>query len=375
VTDDDAGVVGGPDPSRRVPTAGPPAAFLDELAAAFRRLSPQGSADWNFSDAFGRLEAAQGDLDREAAASKPDGGDPGASGADAGGGPPSPAADEAGGHSRSRVPANRNPRVLAEAWLDSRIRSGAEDAARRVIAVGPVHESVAATVEAFRFLAARVQRLEDAAARGTAPIDGLAWLVDPPPLDRWVDQAVLWLTDPGPGGAGPDGDGGHGSIVDGDGIGPVVVAECGTGELAVALGGAGLAVRAAEPRGTVAWQAAEAGVDVHVGQAAELLEAAPLGSLGGVVLAGVIDRVSLDQQVQLLALATDRLATGAPLLVVGTRPDAAVYGWPAVARDLVPGRPLHPETWQLLLDRAGYTDVAVVDNAAAGDTYAVRGRR
>ncbi|HVX22277.1 MAG TPA: hypothetical protein VHB02_13075 [Acidimicrobiales bacterium] len=374
MTDHDAGVDAGSDPRRRDPAGGPPPAFLEELAAAFRRLSPQGTAGWNFSDAFGRLERVRDDLTADRAGPSPAGtatatsGEPGDATAGrvqrggpgigpGGAGPAGAGPDGDGGPERGarpRIPPHRNPRVLAEAWLDTRIRFLAEGAVRRLLPPELAHESVSATVEALRFLSARVQQLEDAAAARNRPVDGLAWLVDPPALDRWAGPAVAWF---------------------GPATGPVVVGECGAGELAVALAGAGLTVRGAEPRGAVAWRAAEAGVDVHVGEVLDLLRSVPAGSLGGLVLAGVVDRVPLDQQLQLLATGTERLAPAAPVLVVGTRPDAVADGWAAVARDLLPGRPLHPETWRLLLERAGYTDVDVVQNDDAPGTYGVRGRR
>ena len=136
-----------------------------------------------------------------------------------------------------------------------------------------------------------------------------------------------------------------------------------------------MAVRGAEPRGAVAWEAAQKGLEVHVGSVAELLESLPTGSLGGMVLAGVSDRAPVEELVELLEVATDRLVPGGPLVVVGTRPEAVVEGWRAVARDLLPGRPLHPETWELLLDRAGYSDTGRLGPIDGGITYAVRGRK
>jgi hypothetical protein len=60
-------------------------------------------------------------------------------------------------------------------------------------------------------------------------------------------------------------------------------------------------------------------------------------------------------------------------MIIGTRPAVVEEEWDAVARDLVPGRPLHPETWEMLLARAGYVDVTTV--VGTGSTYAVRGRQ
>ena len=98
----------------------------------------------------------------------------------------------------------------------------------------------------------------------------------------------------------------------------MVHGECGDGELALALMAAGLPC-GAEPRRAVAWRAAERGVDVHLGPVPRSCwPSVPAGTLGGVVLSGVVDRLTVEDLVALLALATDRLGEGAPLVVVGT---------------------------------------------------------
>jgi hypothetical protein len=339
VTDVGTGTSGAqstPDPDRKSESSSPPSplpsppspAFLDDLAAAFRRLRPQGTDRWNFSDAFGRLEKA----------TVPDPPPP----------PPPPPPVPRGA---VREAADRHLLSRIEPWIAARAATAAGDATREELrkGLGAVREGFAAMVEALRFLAARVEELEGRRDRRDDPVDGMAWLVEPPATDEWAAAAVEWM-----GAAG----------------GPVVVGECGRG-VARSLAGAGLSVRVAEPRGAVAWGAAEAGLDVHVGSVHELLESLPSASLGGVVL--VVDRAPVDEQVGLLATATDRLGDGGTVMVIGTRPAVVDERWGPVARDLVPGRPLHPETWELLLTRAGYVDVATV--VGTGSTYAVRGRR
>lgn len=308
----------------------PPRAFLEELGAAFQRLRPQGSHRWNFGGAFRQLETV---VRRGVRLSEPDA---------------PPLANGSGG---------RRDQALAQ--LDQAVGrlfgNRVEDSVRRSLrdVVGPaledVHEALGATTEAFRFLSARVEALEAAAARRTAPVEGLAWLVPPPDLAPWTDAIVGWM-------AGVTGE--------------VLVGECGDGGLPGALARAGCRVRAAEPRGAVALAASESGVDVHLGPIAELLASRPPGELGGLVLAGVVDRSPIEDVVDLLALATDRLAAGATLVVVGSAPSA----WGPVALDLLPGRPLHPATWSLLLSRRGYRDLETV----AADpplAYAVRAIR
>jgi hypothetical protein len=51
------------------------------------------------------------------------------------------------------------------------------------------------------------------------------------------------------------------------------------------------------------------------------------------------------------------LADGARLVVVSGHPSAQPRS--VVETDLAPGRPLHPETWQYLLDARGFRNVEV----------------
>ena len=127
--------------------------------------------------------------------------------------------------------------------------------------------------------------------------------------------------------------------------------------------------------GAFAWAAAGRGLRVHLGGVAPYLESLGEGSLSGIVLSGVLDRVALEDQVGLVDLAAGRLAAGGALVLIGTRPAAAASGRDALAQDLLPGRPLHPETWALLLDRAGFGAVEPLEAPeGTADIYAVGGR-
>ena len=158
----------------------PPPEFLAELAEAFRRLRPQGSAEWNFSDAFTRLETQFGS-GRGAVQGLPvrPGSAPAA--------PPSEGRGATGwcrpawpiGCSTGRWPTD------CSAGSTSAPTAAARRATEEALAEGlaGVAGGFDATVEAFRFLAARVEGLEDAAGtRRASAVDGVAWLVPPPAL-------------------------------------------------------------------------------------------------------------------------------------------------------------------------------------------------
>ena len=319
-------------PRRRSPLPSPPSpAFLEDLAAAFRRLRPQGTDRWNFSAAFGRLEK----VDRA--------------------GPPAAATAAAPApRGAVREAADRHLLSRIEPWIAARAATAAGDATREELrkGLGAVREGFAAMVEALRFLAARVEELEGRRDRRDNPVDGMAWLVEPPATDEWAAAAVEWMGTAG---------------------GPVVVGEC--GRRSGPARWPAPACRSGWPSRGARWRGARRrrGSTSMSDRSASCSSPLPSGSLGGVVLAGVVDRVPVDEQVDLLATATDRLGDGGAVMIIGTRPEVVAEAWDAVARDLVPGRPLHPATWEMLLARAGYVDVATV--VGAGSTYAVRGRR
>jgi hypothetical protein len=312
--------------------------LVDELHAAFTRHRPQGSARWNFTDAFNRLEREFG--------------------AWVTGSPfviaPGPIADGAPGAARGT---GRARQLLHRLIRPDRVQSVPDTASIQGDGRGRVESGFDATLEALRYLAVRVGALEDALARRDDPIDGLAHLIEPPDLGPWTETLTAWLTETGP-------------------VGEVLHAECGDGALIEALGAVGFSARGAEPRGTPASSAIERGLRVSIEGAHRCLSDTAPGSLGALVLSGVVDRLALDRTIELLDLAADRLAEGAPIVVLAGDPAAVATGWSVPARDLLPGRPLHPQTWELLLGRAGFAGITVL--AAPGPVdpaHAVTGRR
>lgn len=296
----------------------------DELAALFRRYEPLGTLPWNFAAAFEQLYA----LVEQVAGAEPE--------------PPR----------RTRV-ANR---TLAALDLPTHPATHGQVAEVR----HRLDEGLEATMEALRFLAARIERLEGASASRSTPVDGMAWLVEPPDLLPWRPWLLEWLATPLPG--------------------ALALAECGDGRLGSALGESlGVTVNGVEPRGPLALAAARRGLAVHAGPVIEWLGEAQ--GLGALVLSDAVDRLAREDLVQLVALAVQALAADGWLVVIGRHAERS--GWSAAANDLLPGRPLHPETWQLLLERAGLDGVAVARGPgpsgptapAAPATYAVRGRR
>ncbi len=202
-------------------------------------------------------------------------------------------------------------------------------------------------VEAFRFLSARVATLEERLAHQDRPVEGAAWLVPARELGEWVEPVARHVLDRSPGGT-------------------IVHADCGEGTLLRAMRERGADAHGVEPRGAVALRALEGGCAVTIAEAAEHLSSRASGSLGGMVLSGVIDRIPVHAAVTLLVECRRTLMLGAPIVVVSEAPRSAEQ-WGPTARDLSGARPLHRETWELLLERSGFVEIAFVAGARDAD--------
>ena len=319
----------GPGPAG--PAEDGPAADEVELLAAFDRLSPQGSLGWALTDSLRRLEEPTAGP----AATAPWRGLP----------------DDLWERGRA---AKAGQRMMGD--VVDRLAELMDANARAVLEAGDreLRDRLVAAWDAVRFLAARVDRLE----RRVDPVDDL--LLDPADLVAATDTSA-WAAD-APSWFGP-GEGGR----------PVLVGES-CAPLAEALRGAGHRVVAVEPRGVDAWRSAGTAPvgDVVLGGLAATLAATAPGSLAGVVLAGAVDRLDLPAQRSLLHDALTALAAGGTVAVLtGDRAVWEAARTPA-GRDLLPGHPLHPETWALLLRRSGVAD-PMWHHPPTGDVHAVVG--
>jgi hypothetical protein len=271
------------------------------LNAAFARLQPQGSDTWNFlanfvqmGDRYGPAPFGESELTRQLEAT-----------------PPTPG---------RRVPTGR------------RRHAPADDAPHEI------HTAMAQVVEAFRFLSARVHTLEERLAREDRPVEGAAWLIPALELGGWTAPVVAHL-------------------VARASAGEILHGDCGEGQLLQRLIGAGLVARGVEPRGRVALGALEQGLPVSIAEVTEELALAPAGSVGGLVLSGVVDRLPVHAIVLLLSEARRALGPGAPIVVVASDPEGARRDGDMVGTDLLGQRLLHARTWEVLLERAQFAGV------------------
>jgi hypothetical protein len=288
-----------------------------ELLAAFDRLSPQDDLRWCFDNAMRRIERPESS---SSVTNVPWRGLP----------------DDLWERGRSAKIGQRFvgdvAGVLAEIL--------ATDA--RAAADAAVSSVNLATWDALRYLAARVELLE-------GRIDPLGfetaeWPMEPPDPSEWLEAIQTWL----------------GPSVPGE---VVLVAESGEGTLVGSLQGAGRMVVGVEPRGASVWRSldtlgpgSEAGPTVVFSDVLPYLTTVPDGGVGGVVLLGCSDRLDLVGKVRLLEQSVRTVRPGGTIVVLATDGAAWDQALSIPERDLAPGRPLHPETWSLLLRRAGAVD-------------------
>jgi hypothetical protein len=141
----------------------------------------------------------------------------------------------------------------------------------------------------------------------------------------------------------------------------VLHADCGDGALLVALSDAGVDAYGTDPRDTAAALADPRGLEVRRDAALEHLRSVPDAALGGVVLSGAVDRLTLGDQIELVRHAVRVLAPDAPLVLIGRNPDAWRRARSPIAADLAPGRPLHARTWVHLLASEPVHEIACRD--------------
>lgn len=143
------------------------------------------------------------------------------------------------------------------------------------------------------------------------------------------------------------------------GEGPVLDLGCGAGDLLALLATRGVDARGVDADGDAVERARSRGLDVDQGDALEVLAAAGPGSLGGLVLVQVVEHLTAQQLVELVALAADKLRPGGLLVAETVNPASLyVYGH-ALYLDPTHTTPIHPAYLRFLCEEAGFASVDV----------------
>ena len=304
----------------------------EELLAAFDRLRPQGSLQWGFDDAMRRLsERGEG----TGAAGVPWEGLP----------------DDLWERGRS---ARIGQRFVGDV---AGVLASILAADARAAADAAMDDRLVASWDALRYLAARLESLEARVDPVGDLLAGPQLPIPEPDVSPWLEAVAGWFESSDP-------------------TRPVIVGEAGIGALVVALEGAGHRVRGVEPRGQEVWSAfadERIGHGVELSEVAECLATAETASAAGVVLVGAVDRLDLPAKLALLANAVRVVGPDGTVVLLVTDPSTWDESLPTVARDLAPGRPLHPETWLYLLRRFGVVDPAW-HRSEDGSRHALVGR-
>ena len=148
----------------------------------------------------------------------------------------------------------------------------------------------------------------------------------------------------------------------------VVVGDCGDGSLVEALVAAGVDAYGVDPSDLVLAPALDRGVDVRAESILDHLEVVAGEALGGVVLTGSIQWLRPNERERLLDLVSTRVTVGGVVVLHSATPESWATAESPLVRDLAPGRPLHPETWNHVLAIRGFTVEATV---AGGDDRSI----
>jgi len=323
-------------------TADPRAALpADEraLLEAFDRLRPQGTVRWNFDDAVRRLTEPPDWPGRSAPW----------------GGLPADLWERGRSTKASERVLGDVVKIVAQDLTEYTDRAVDES---RGLTGRSMAELRRTTLDAVRILSARIDRLE--AALDPLGIEPGELALPDQDASAWVDRAAGW--------AGTRGDL------------PTVVGELGADGLVAPVAGAGIAVDAVDPRGAVVWAGAtslagrsdpgSAAVTVTMAEVVDHLRALPTDSRGCVILSGCVDRAGLQGKVELVDEALRVVAAGGTVVLLVTDQSAWDAAVDPVVRDLLPGRPLHPAAWQLVLTHRG-TPGAEWLTAPSGSVHAV----
>jgi 2-polyprenyl-3-methyl-5-hydroxy-6-metoxy-1,4-benzoquinol methylase len=141
-------------------------------------------------------------------------------------------------------------------------------------------------------------------------------------------------------------------------MGPVLDFGCGRGEFIELMKSRGADdVWGIEIDPALAASAREKGLDVRAGDGIQILAAEPDASLGAIVLLQVIEHLTIQQQLDVVALAYDKLKPGGRIIVETVNPQSLYNYAHAFFIDPTHTRPVHPAYLSFVFEQAGFSEV------------------
>lgn len=144
-----------------------------------------------------------------------------------------------------------------------------------------------------------------------------------------------------------------------DGCSPVVDIGCGRGEFLTLLAELGVEATGVEIDPVLAEQCRESGQEVDVADGVRWLEGAVDRSLGGIALIQVVEHMSPQEVVDLVALSARKLRSGGRIVIETVNPQSLYVFAHAFYVDPTHGSPVHPAYLSFLLSEAGFAEVAI----------------
>jgi len=141
---------------------------------------------------------------------------------------------------------------------------------------------------------------------------------------------------------------------------PVLDLGCGRGEFLEACRAAGIPARGVDLNPAMVAACRERGLEVAEGDALEHLRGLPEASLGGILMAQVIEHLTTDQLTELISLCAAKLAPGGALIAETINPQCLLTFAGAFYLDLTHNKPIHPEATRFLWQWAGLEKVEVL---------------
>lgn len=140
---------------------------------------------------------------------------------------------------------------------------------------------------------------------------------------------------------------------------PVLDIGCGRGEFLELLEGLGVEARGVEIDPVLVDEGRAAGLDIARGDGVAHLAALPDRSLGGIVMLQVVEHLTPQQVVDIVAVARHKLHDGGLMVVETVNPQSLYTFAHSFYLDPTHGNPVHPAYLKFLFDESGWSKVEI----------------